>query len=238
MATATKVNRVANRISSTSNGNGKAKLAITKPSEPERVSIIRPDLVLFTVTIRGITPLIEHKFSEKAKESIKAKQGHEAKGAKGKRDPNAEYLAACYTLPGPAAGQKGCRYGIPVSQLKAACVGACRYIEGLPMTMARGAFQFIADEDGMFELKFKSMRMVEHGVRINNGKSFDLRYRPEFTDWHCKAKILYNAGNISAEQIINLLSVAGFHCGIAELRPNSKSGPGYSYGQFEVETSK
>lgn len=104
------------------------------------------------------------------------------------------------------------------------------------MTQARGAFQILAEEDGMVEMHFASMRIVEHGVRINNGKSFDLRYRPEFTDWSCAITIRYNAGVISAEQIVNLLSVAGFHCGIAELRPNSKSGPGYQNGMYEVTT--
>jgi hypothetical protein len=228
MATATK-----NRISR--NGTS-GDLPI--PHAPEKVSIIRPDLRTFEVKLRGITPLIEHRFSEKAKESIKDKQGHKAAGPKGKRDPDAEYLSACYVLPGPAAGEKECRHGIPVAQIKASCVGACRYIDGFPMTLARGAFQIIAEEDGMVELHFDSMKMVEHGVRINNGKSFDLRYRPEYSGWWCKVKIRYNAGNISAEQIVNLMSIAGFHCGLAELRPASKSGPGYSYGQFEVETTK
>lgn len=54
--------------------------------------------------------------------------------------------------------------------------------------------------------------------------------RPEFQDWSCTLRIRYDASSISAEQIINLLNLAGFHCGLGSWRPQ-RSG---SYGMYEV----
>lgn len=112
MATATK-----SRISK--NGTELADaLQASIPADHEVVHIPKPNLKTFTVTLKGLTPMIQHKFSEKAIGAIKAKQGHEAVGPKGKRDPNAEYLAACYVFPGHKAGEKGCSTASPSRRSK------------------------------------------------------------------------------------------------------------------------
>lgn len=60
----------------------------------------------------------------------------------------------------------------------------------------------------------------------------DLRYRPEFSEWHAKLLVRYNANVLSESQILNLLNVAGFAVGVGEWRPE-KDG---QYGMFHVAT--
>jgi hypothetical protein len=178
-----------------------------------------------------------HKFSEKAAQKIKDKQGQKAKEARGKRDPNAEYLAATYVISGEA-GEKGAVYGIPCRQIKASLVGACRFVDGIPMTFARGVCTILGETDNNFAtLTFDEMRMNEDAIRLPN-KNLDLRYRPEFIGWSATIIIEYLNSAVSAEQIVNLLSISGKCCGIGELRPNSSSGPGGSNGCFVIETAQ
>ena len=217
--------------------NGEAiQEPVAVPSKAERIVIPKPDFRTFRVTLRGTTSYIMHKFSEKAAQKIKDKQGQKAKEARGKRDPHAEFLAAAYVIKGEA-GEKNAVYGIPCRQIKAALVGACRFIDGIPMTFARGVCTILGEGEPNFAvLAFSEMRMNEDAIRLPN-KALDLRYRPEFIDWSTTIFIEHLASAVSAEQVINLLAIAGKCCGIGELRPNSTSGPGGTNGMFEVETA-
>jgi len=231
MVTATKVQ---NRISD--NGNGEVAIA-NRPSKAEKIVIPKPDFRRFTVTLQGLTPYIMHAFSDKAAQKIKDKQGQKAREARGKREPEKECWAAAYTIKGEA-GKKGTVYGIPCRQIKAAMVGACRYVDGVPMTFARGAFWITGEKNvNMATLNSNVPVMREDSIRLPN-KALDLRYRPEFQDWSATVTVEYLATAISAEMIVNLLSVAGRCCGIGELRPCATTGPGGNNGLFSVGTTK
>ena len=68
-------------------------------------------------------------------------------------------------------------------------------------------------------------------VRVGMGAA-DIRYRPEYKSWRAKLKIKYNSGQISAEQIAQLIDAAGFGCGIGEWRPEkSKTG---NFGTWQL----
>ncbi|MFH1184709.1 MAG: hypothetical protein V1755_06675 [Chloroflexota bacterium] len=209
-----------------------------KTAEPVfQITIPKMNLSSFRVKLVGMAPIIVHRFTEKAERSIQDKQSKKAAKAREARDPNAEYLAACYVFPGSTPGEKGCRYAITARCVKAATVGACRFISGLPMTFGRGAFSIAGEDDpDLIELKFSEMRMRTDAVRLPNG-NLDLRYRPEFTEWSAVVKITYNAEIITPEQIVGLMAMGGFHCGLLEDRPSSKSGPGGNHGTFTVETA-
>lgn len=229
MAVATK-----NRIAESNGKHQSAEVVKIKPIERRT----------FQVTIRGTSPLIVSKFSEKAKRQIEEKQQKKAKTAREKRDPKAEYKAACYMMPGsPEALKAGAKYAIPAQGIKNACVSACKFIEGMPMTRARGAF-FIFDLDGtgswlQIQNPKKSKKvyhpvMREDTVRLASpSRPLDLRYRPEFTEWQVTFLVEYNASFIVPEQIVNLLNVAGFAVGLHEWRPE-KNG---MFGMFEVVSS-
>jgi hypothetical protein len=201
--------------------------------EATEVRIPTLDVRTFEIELRGTAPIIVHKFSDKARRQIEDKQQQKAKTGKQKRDPKAEYLAAFYLMPGsPAAETKGARYGVPAAGFKKAAVKACRYIDGVTMTFANGAFHVLEDAGGLVELRHKAPpHMREDTVRLASGV-LDLRYRPEFTDWGVTLRIRYNASVMSPEQIVNLFHHAGFHVGWGELRPEK----GYSNGTWDVVT--
>lgn len=71
--------------------------------------------------------------------------------------------------------------------------------------------------------------MREDVVRLSLA-STDLRYRGEFDPWSTTLTISYVAGNISAEQLANLLVRAGIQVGVGEWRPE-KDG---RYGTWTV----
>lgn len=212
------------------------KTAAPKQAE-KTVELLPIQVQEFSIKVRGLSPLICHRFSEKAKKQIEDKQQKRAKGAKEARDPNAEFLASLYAYPGDVAGVEGCRYGIPAVWFKLAAVDACRFSDGMKMTMARGAFHVMGesqDSGGLVLLHYGELRMREDAVTIGMG-SRDMRYRGEFSDWWVNLNIRYNAACVSPEQIINLVNVSGFGCGIGERRPSQ--GCSDQFGMFEVVKS-
>ena len=173
------------------------------------------------LTLVGDSPLIVHAWSEKAKRQMLDKQMKKATKAKEAKDPEADYEACFYRT--EAGG-----YGFPAIGVKASMISACRFAD-MKMTAARGAFHIDAE---MLEV-IGEPRMREDMVRVGMGTA-DIRYRPEFPAWRVPVTIKFNSGVVSAEQIANLLNIAGFGVGIGEWRPE-KNG---SYGRFHVGTTE
>jgi hypothetical protein len=213
--------------------NGAAKSEATNGKLSVSIPAMKEET--FSVKLVGTSPLIVNKFSNKAKQAMEDKQQKKAKQARPKREPEQEYLAACYVMPGSKqAGEKGALYGIPAAGIKNAAVTATRYVEGMTATFARGAFFVMDDGGGLVQIEYSEMRMREDAVRLASpSRPLDLRYRPEFLDWSCDVRIRYNASAITPEQIINLFNVAGFSVGLCEWRAE-KNGQN---GGFRIETS-
>ena len=99
------------------------------------------------------------------------------------------------------------------------------------MASLRGAF-FIAGEGSelLAEVKGCTPTMREDMVRVGMGVA-DIRFRGEFANWYMDLQVSYNAnGAYTLDQIINLINVGGFSCGIGEWRPE-KDG---NYGMYHV----
>lgn len=165
----------------------------------------------------GDSPLIVHAWSEKAKRQMLDKQMKKASKAKEAKDPEADYENCFYRT---ATGA----YGFPAIGVKSAMISACRFAD-LKMTVARGAFHIDAE---MLEV-IGEPRPREDMVRVGMGTA-DIRYRPEFVDWRIPVTLKINASAISAEQVANLLNIAGFGVGIGEWRPERNG----QYGRFHV----
>ena len=210
MATATKTTKV----------SVQPKLVI-----PEAKLVTIPGIELATTEIKvvGDSGLISHKWSEKAKAMMLAKQKKEATQGKAAKDPEADFLESLYVIEGAAVVEHdpelgviatGAKYGFPSVAFKAAAVGACRYVDGLKMTEVRGAFHIqgeFVEIDGVPVMR-------EDMVRVGMGTA-DIRYRGEFDPWSATLPIQYNTRAISIEQIYNLFNIAGFGVGVGEWRP-------------------
>jgi hypothetical protein len=86
----------------------------------------------------------------------------------------------------------------------------------------------------MAEIKGSIPEIREDMVRIGMG-SADLRYRGEFKNWHMDLVIEYNSGgNLTLDQIVNVINAGGYIVGIGEWRPE-KDG---TFGRYHVEAAE
>lgn len=184
------------------------------------ITIPKIDVRQMDITLIGDSPLICHRWSEKARKEMLDKQMKKAKTAKTAKDPDADFKASLY--PHPDGG-----YGFPCVGFKAAAVGACRFSDGMKMTEARGAFHVVGE---LAKIE-GTPTMREDMVRIAMGTA-DIRFRGEFKTWKTTLRVSFNASAISPEQIVNLMNLAGFGVGIGEWRPERDG----SYGRFHVAT--
>lgn len=194
-----------------------AKVKATQAA-PEAIILPKMNVQTFQLTLIGDSPLICNRWSEKAKQEMRDKQGMKAKQAREAKDPDACYKASLYSLDGGG-------YGFPVVAFKAAAVDSCSHVAGITKVQARGAFHI----QGEMALIEGVPRMREDMVKVGMGTA-DLRYRGEFPEWKTTLLIRFNASVLSVEQIINLFETGGFAIGVGEWRPQ-KDG---SYGMFHV----
>lgn len=174
------------------------------------IEIKPPNLKTLVIDIYGTSPLICHKWSEKAKKEMLDKQMKKAKVGRKAKDPEADYRDSLYEL------SDGSGYGFPAVAFKCAAVRAASNLD-ITMVQARQMFHVIADNNDLVRIDgVPSMR--EDMVRLN-GKTADIRYRGEFKKWSAKIQVRFNADVISDEQVCNLFNLAGFSVGIGEWRP-------------------
>jgi hypothetical protein len=180
------------------------------------------------VPIVGETPLIVHKFSEKAKrQMLDAQQGR--KKTKEVRDPQADYESSMYRT------KDG--FGFPAVGFKACTVSAARfYGKDVTMTQLRQLLYFrgvIHESGGMPLVDIDGEpHMREDVVRIGQGT--DLRYRAEFSEWSAVLEVSFVTTSLARESVLSLIDAGGTGVGVGEWRPE-KSG---EFGRFRIDTSK
>jgi len=198
-------------------------MAKKKAATPEVILIPPVNKQIMKLTVRGTSPLIMHKWSEKAKKQMRDKHAGKAAAHKGrkKRDPKKEFEEATYRL--------GKGYGFPAVAFKNAAVTAISGLAGVTKVLTRQAFHIAGEgSEQLVRLNTKAPIMREDMVRVGMGAA-DLRYRPEFVEWEATLEIRLNMDIFSPEQIVNIFQHAGFGVGIGEWRPE-KNG---AYGTFE-----
>lgn len=184
----------------------------------QQISIPAMNIQAAIITLVGDSPLICHRWSEKAKREMLGKQMKVAKAAKEAKDPERDYLDSLYRHPDGG-------YGFPAVAFKAAAVDACSHVADITKVEARGAFHVV----GEFVKIEGAPSPREDMVRIGMGTA-DIRFRGEFKDWRAEVAVRYNANVLSIDQIVNLFNTAGFAIGVGEWRPQ-KDG---SFGMFHV----
>lgn len=179
------------------------------------------------VPIKGVTPLIPHRWSEKSKRLMREKQ-QSARSVRAPREPkNPEQEAhdACYWL------EDG-RTGMPAVAFKAASVGACRLFEGLAMTKAKGLF-YILGEGPEQLVPIKGIQTVHEDTPRNADGTADLRYRTYIANWSATLTVRFIEDQISPESIWALID-AGGRGGVGDWRPSSPKSHTGVFGQYRV----
>jgi hypothetical protein len=182
------------------------------------------------VPILGTSPLIVHRFSEKAKrQMLDAMQGR--KSPKEPKNPEAEYDAAFYKF------QDG-GYGLPVTAFKQATVGGARFYGRNQVTMTGlKAFIFFKGEPGVDGLGLARIdgepKMREDVVRVGRGGT-DLRYRPEFPDWATSLDVTFVTSALTRESVLSLIDAGGMGIGVGEWRPERDG----DFGTYRIDPDK
>lgn len=194
------------------------------------VSIDRIESAQLLVPIVGTSPLIMHRFSEKAKlQMLDAMQGK--KTPKQAKDPEAEYQAAFYRLKGDSG------YGFPSTAFKLATVSAARFY-GKDVSMASlKQFLFFGGEMGD-EWEYLvpihgEPQMREDVVRVGNGGT-DLRYRPIFPEWQATLEVSYIKSALTEGSVLSLIDAGGMGVGVGEWRPEKKG----NFGTYKVDSTR
>lgn len=197
------------------------------PSKTQVVEIPQVRIDESEIILEGDTPLICHRMGEDAREDILRKAMKLPKKQRGPYDPQKAYEDSLYVS---LAGW----YGFPADGIKKSCISACRFIDGMAMTQARGAFFVIAQGT---ERGTRKPLVMLHGEPeiyeeiVNIRGSSVVRHRAWFDSWTATVPVRYNPNIITLEAVANLLEVAGFHIGIGDWRPE-KNG---TFGMFHVK---
>ena len=178
------------------------------------------ELLRLQVTIHGETPLIVHRFGERARKLIEDKQQKRAALAKEARDPEAEFQDALYMTPDG-------RFGFPAAGVKKALVYAGGRFTEEKMTVLRGCVNVMGD---LLTIEGSEPTMRSDTVRLSGGKVTSIAYRPQFWPWSIRVPVVYNATMLSEAQVLNLFQIAGFAIGIGDWRPERNG----TFGQFSI----
>lgn len=203
------------------------------PAADEAIAQVAIDQIAvekLLVPIVGTTPLIVHRFSEKAKrQMLDNMQGR--KTPKESKDPQAEYEAAFYRL-------KDERYGLPVTAFKQATVGAARFYPRNAVTMtALKQFLFMRGEPGTDGVSLVAIdgepHMREDVVRVGRGGT-DLRYRPEFPEWATTIEVIYVRSGLTRNSVLSLIDAGGMGVGVGEWRPERDG----DFGTYRIDPTR
>ena len=192
-----------------------------------QIVISKIDTETLRVPIVGTSPLIVHKFSEKAKrQMLDAMQGR--KTPKEPKNPEAEYEAAFYRHDDDT-------YGFPVIAFKAATVGGARfYGKSISMTALRQFVFFDAEFSKAAGQKLARIVgepiMREDVCTVGMGGK-DLRYRPEFRDWSTTVEVTYVRSMLTRESVLSLIEAGGMGVGVGEWRPEKKG----DFGTYQID---
>lgn len=214
-------------------------MAVAKKNDTIVVPEIEFNFV--NIPIIGTSPLIMHKWSEKAKREILDKQMKVAKSiAHEAKDPIVDYVNSMYWLSGEpeviteetvdeALNSGEARFGFPSTAFKASAVsGAYRAKITKDKVSMNGAFHILGD---FVEIE-GAPKMREDMVKIGMGTA-DIRFRGEFPVWSAILPVKYNTGVLSLDQLVNMFNLGGFSVGVGEWRPEK----GGSYGMYEVNAA-
>lgn len=192
------------------------------------IEIRHVDTETILVPIVGISPLIVHRFSEKAKrQMLDNMQGR--KSPKEIKDPQAEYEAAFYRLEDGTPG-------FPSLAFKAATVGGARFYSGVTMTALKQYLFFTGDpgNDGRAMTRIIGEPKLREDVVTVGRNGSDLRYRPEFKEWSAVLAVRYVTSALTQGSVLSLIDAGGMGVGVGEWRPE-KNG---DFGQYAIDTSK
>lgn len=205
--------------------------ALDVPGEvTPRISLERLQLTRVNVPIRGVTPVIPHKWSEKSLRLMRESQsGNKAKRKHDPKDPEQEAEGATYYMP------DGETPGIPATAFKAAIVGATRLFAGITLVQAKQLF-FVQGTGPDQLVAIEGDRFLREDTPRNSNGVADLRYRYTYWPWSCMLPVTFMPSQVDLESVLALLDAGGTG-GVGDWRPSAPKSLTGTFGQFTIDDS-
>lgn len=210
-------------------------MAVTEPTQ-RIVQIKAPNFQHGEFRIKGVAPLVIHRFSAKTKNEMKEKmeQGKSAGSKKNREARNTDdlYHEARYI-------SKQGWDGFHAGAIRNAMISACRLVN-FKMTLAK--LSIFVEPDG-WDAKEPQIPLIridgkpikqEDMARVETGQPY-VTVRAAYHDWGAKINIRWDADQFTVIDISNLLSRVGQQVGLCEGRPDSKNSAGMGWGLFKLE---
>ena len=201
----------------------------------KEVMIKAPKFQHAVFEIRGVAPLVIHRFSAKTKNEMKLKMetGKAAGNRKNReaKDTNDLFNEARYT-------SKDGWDGFHAAALRNALISACRLV-GFKMTLAKLSIFVVADGWDAIEPQIPLVRIYGNPVkqedmaRVETGQPY-VTVRAAYHDWSAKLQIRWDSDQFTLADVSNLLMRVGMQVGLCEGRPDSKNSSGMGWGLFEL----
>jgi len=212
------------------------KKTVEEAAGPKAIELQRLEDASVKIKIKGVTPLIPHRWSEKAIAMMAEKQARP--GVRQKRepkDPEQEAEDSCYWVDvlDEKTGIWQRKAAMPAVAFKAAMVGACRFFEEPSMTAAKIMFYVVGDDKEQLVPIDGTKEMRTDTPRLQTGVA-DLRYRYQFMPWSATLEVKFPPQVITVQSIYALLD-AGGRGGIGDWRPSAPRSMTGTYGQFRID---
>lgn len=202
----------------------------------EILTIKAPNIQTAEIEVEGVSPLVQNKFSAKAKakmmDTMAAGSTAKSKKVREARDYDEDFRQAQHI------SEEGW-IGLPSPAFRSAMISACRLV-GFQMTKAKLSVFVLHDgidaEDGTPLVRLIADAPERHEALVRmNFTSTDIRIRPMWRQWGAKVRVQWDADQFTFNDVVNLLDRAGQQVGIGEGRPDSKTSTGMGWGQFQVK---
>jgi hypothetical protein len=203
------------------------------------VTICAPKFQTAIFNIKGIAPLVIHRFSAKTKNEMKLKM-ETGKAASSKKNREAKNTDDIYNE-SRYISQDGWD-GFHAGAVRAGMISACRLV-GFKMTLAKLSVFVIQDGWDSEEPQIPLIKIIgdpikqEDIARVETGQPY-VTVRAAYHKWEANIKIRWDADQFTIDDIYNLLYRVGMQIGIGEGRPDSKKSAGMGWGLFEVTGGK
>ena len=175
------------------------------------------------VPILGLTPLICHRNTAK----LPGDPDYDTRSKKDPRTPEERMHDACYLAPG--TNWEDQQFVFPGVGIKKALVSAGGRFSSYDMTYLRGVVS--VDREWLSIQSEEPPEKLSVPVRLTL-TAMERRHRPIWRNWKMVLPIRFLANHISANDVFNLIELAGLTIGIGDWRPESKNG---TYGTFQID---
>ena len=194
--------------------------------EVEVIEVVRGELEF---CIKGTTPIIFNRYSDKAKRELfmPYKKTKVEKETSLKHQPLHEFRQSVYPLPKPAKTY----LGLPSTAVKSAMMTAALDMPGLTKTSIGRLVYVLGD---YIEIYGKPEVFITMVRSAGMNSTPDVRTRAIVREWAAKIRVAFIKPQHKEKGIINLMAAAGITAGVGDFRPEKGKG---TYGQFELTTA-